>query len=98
MNYTTGVLYELSTSTKLAQSRGVAFRFSGAVSISDIVGSEKEPAGLTDMTSIVSSEYLPFSEEAWESFAMLPRYISFIGSVGSIEMSRGSLDDRGAIS
>lgn len=97
MLYVTGKIYELSVSTTLAQSRTIALLVKGGSVNLDIVGSKELPTSLADMHTI-APEDAPFTEAGWLSFLMLPRYISFVGTADSVELSWGSLDDRGDIS
>lgn len=95
--YETGILYELSPFTQVNQPKTMGIRLIGdSVNITDILGSEQEPTSLTDMSSI-APEDIPFIESGWLSFAMLPRFISFVGTVDSMELSRGSLISKGLI-
>ncbi len=98
MVYETGKLYETRKSGRTPIGVEIPIRIISAAAPSLIIyGSEKLPANVSDMADIDNGVSTPYTAAGYIRVNSLPRYIAFIGTADSIEVSNVALDDKGAI-
>ena len=87
-----GRLYRLQRGN---QTETIGLIIKGAAASIQIYGSARKPANVSDMVDCTDAEIL--DEGSW-GFALLPEYITFVGTADYIDIVGRSFTDLGAIS